>query len=567
VSNGQVNRRVRAPARASCAWSVPETWADLEHAVPGVRAKVRRLPGEMTAAILGLSMGCARAALCSSIAVAALAAALGCQTHRDERRRRGSVILISVDTLRADRLNAYGYRKRETSPEIDRLAQDGILFEHQVTASPWTTPAHLSLLTSLSPTAHGVTTSFSRLWIELGASEGGERLADEQVTLAEVLARHGYDTAAFTGGATLDPRLGFDQGFQTYDTSMFKLSGEKVASLTQWIDAHRDVPFFLFWHTFEVHAPYLQTLFVGDAVAGERAARLRVALVPLSGISDVYPAAQKEGSVLADQGFYTRKVCSALYDGGVRSADFWIGQVMKALKRAGLYQSTLIVLTSDHGEQLGEGAKVGGGYARDGRFYNAHGHDLYAEMIHVPLIIKLPDGKPAGRRVTALSRAIDVMPTILDVLGLPSNSAPMQGTSLRPLWQGRGDDARQAVTESLAVDDRESKSLSSARYAYIVSISREQLTGHGRAFIPARPARVELYDLAADPAEHHDLLVRPTPEAERVAAQYDRELRRLVTERIGRADSGPLDSKTIRRLEALGYVEPRRDPGPRGPRP
>jgi arylsulfatase A-like enzyme len=494
-------------------------------------------------------------ALRAGLAAAALAAVLACQVHREERGHPRSVILISVDTLRADRLNAYGYRKRETSPEIDRLAQDGILFEHHMTASPWTTPAHLSLLTSLSPSAHGVTSSFPQLWKNLKTGGDCERLADERVTLAEALARHGYATAAFTGGATMDPRLGFDQGFETYDTSMSKLSGEKVASLTNWIGTHRVAPFFLFWHTFEVHAPYLQTLFVGDAVAAVRAARLRLSLAPLVSGPDIPLAVRKARSVLKSERLYTQEVCSALYDGGVRSADFWIGQLMKALKSAGLYERTLIVFTSDHGEQLGEAAEAGGGHSRDGRFYDAHGHDLYAEMIHVPLIIKLPGGRHAARRIAALSRTIDVMPTILDVLGLPSDSAPMQGTSLRSLWEGWGDDARQAFSESLAVSEHESKSLSSARYTYIVSMDREQLVGHGRAFIPARPVRVELYDLATDPGEHHDLLVHPTLEAERVAAQYDRELRRLASERIGRADRGQLDSRTIRRLEALGYIE------------
>ena len=181
-----------------------------------------------------------------------------------------NLILISIDTLRADRLNAYGYDLRTVSPHIDALAADGILFENAITTSPWTTPAHVSLLTSLQPTSHGVVTPFAEL--REGLKGGGRfiRLPDSRTTLAEVLRESGFATAAFTGGVTLDPRIGFDQGFERYDTSMKKLGPASVGTLLEWIEGHGSQPFFLFWHTFEVHAPYLDTTFLGDVLPPRR---------------------------------------------------------------------------------------------------------------------------------------------------------------------------------------------------------------------------------------------------------------------------------------------------------
>ena len=138
-----------------------------------------------------------------------------------------NVVLISVDTLRADFLNAYGFDEHRVSPAIDRLAADGILFEQHIAASPWTTPSHMSLFTSLAPTSHGVNESFSSL--RSGLRRGThKKLADARTTLAEVLQRAGYATAAFTGGITLIPQIGFDQGFDRFETSMYKLDDANV---------------------------------------------------------------------------------------------------------------------------------------------------------------------------------------------------------------------------------------------------------------------------------------------------------------------------------------------------
>ena len=467
---------------------------------------------------------------------------------------RANVVLVSIDTLRADRLNAYGYRERTVSPALDRLTGEGVLFENHISAAPWTTPSHMSLLTSLHPTAHGVNAPFNEL---MEALEGGgryPRLAGEEDTLAEVLARHGRATAAFTGGITLDPRIGFAQGFERYDTSMAKMSEPGFASIEAWIREHRDGPFFLFWHTFEVHVPYLRGDFLGDELAAADAASLAGELGGLRSTEGVPLPVAAERELLESRGQFRFPVVSALYDAAVLSVDRWVGRLVDALRREGLYESTLLVVTSDHGEQLGEEASAGGGRARDGRFYNAHGHTLYEEMLRVPLIVKLPGGGHAGERVASVSRAIDVMPTILDVLGLLRGSGSGQGESLRPRWEGRRRAGPPALSEALAMA-RESKSLRTDRHKYVVFVGPGKTSRRGRSFVPRLPVAVELFDLVADPGETRNLLASPDVEASRIVARLNAELRRQVGERRGQAETTVLDDETLERLEALGYAE------------
>ena len=464
------------------------------------------------------------------------------------------MVLVSIDTLRADRLNAYGYRRRTVSPALDRLAGEGVLFENHISAAPWTTPSHMSLLTSLSPSAHGVNVPFKELMDGLEREGRYPRLAGEEDTLAEVLARNGRATAAFTGGITLDPRIGFARGFELYDTSMAKMSEPGFASIEAWIGEHRDVPFFLFWHTFEVHVPYLHADFLGDELAAADAEDLAAALGTLRSTEDVPLPVAAERELLEARGQLRPAVVSALYDAAVLSVDRWVGRLVEALRREGLYESTLLVVTSDHGEQLGEEAGAGGGRARDGRFYNAHGHTLYEEMLRVPLIVKLPGGGHAAERIASVSRAIDVMPTILDVLGLRRGPGSGQGASLRPRWEGPSRGAPPALSESLA-RATESKGLRTDRHKYIVFAAPDGTSRRDRSFVPRRPAAVELFDLVADPGETRNLLASPDAAATRVAERLNAELWRLVGERRARAETTSLDDETLERLKALGYAE------------
>jgi arylsulfatase A-like enzyme len=463
---------------------------------------------------------------------------------------RPDLILISLDTLRADRLNVYGYRDREVSPSIDALARDAIVFDQHTTTSPWTTPAHLSLLTSQHPTSHGVTQSFGELARQLAEERLVQRLPESRVTLAEALAAGGWATAAYTGGGTLDPTIGFDQGFTSYDLGMAKLSRSSIGRLDQWIAGNGARPFFLFLHTFEVHSPYLDRRYLAEVLPEDqvrelgrdfvrRAREHERGLVPGYGLR----------KILTRHGVFNREVCDALYMGGVRSADGWVGELVAGLKRRGLYDRSIIVLTSDHGEELGQRSPE--------QIYDGHGHTLYEELVRVPLIVKLPGQAHAGRRVTAVTSAVDVMPTLLDVLGVPLPE-DAQGVSLRGLWEGTAtpQPPRPAFAEALG-EDVEKKAVRAGRYKYIVSVDAGTVARHGRAYLPAMPSARELYDLRADPGETMNLLAeRRSSEAEAVAAGLDRLLRTHVGRVRGPAPSlATLAPRMAQQLAALGYLQ------------
>jgi arylsulfatase A-like enzyme len=453
-------------------------------------------------------------------------------------------VLISIDTLRADRLNCYGYEKRAVSPHIDALARDGILFENHISAAPWTIPAHISLLTSLWPSNHGVTASLG----EINANEDEYPvLSESRTTVAEVLAAHGYATAAFTAGDTLDSRFGYGQGFAVYRTNMFKLHDQPMQEMGRWVAERRGEPFFLFWHTFETHAPYLGTRFLEEVLSPERVEPVREAV-------ERFARRLREGevqvgrfrSVLVRRDAFQPAVLEALYVGSVADTDHWVGVLLDELRALRLYDRTLIVLTSDHGEEFADRSPDA--------FYNAHGHTLRPEMVRVPLIVKLPGQEAAGTRVASLSRGVDVMPTVLDVLRLPG-TPQMQGMSLRPLWESEDPESRTVFVEALE-DLNEEKAIQTERYKYHVRIGAESVVRRGRAHLPASPQWRGLFDLESDPAETVNLLDGEVgDEQERVAAALDRELREHLAAQHPDSRPETLDPATVERLRQLGYVE------------
>jgi len=522
-----------------------------------------------------------KAILVSAISACAIAAAVALLCvlfiHKgprgrapDPSRERYNVVLVSFDTLRADRLGCYGYDKRPTSPVIDALAEESVLFERYIASAPWTTPSHLSLLTSLYPSSHGVMASFTEMWnkLEFG-SRSYHKLPDSRVTLAEALGGKGFATAAFTGGGPIDPAIGFDQGFELYDTSMFKLDEDNVGTMFSWIDKHAGGQFFLFWHNFEVHAPYLHAEFIAETVPPKDAAEIadKTRVMAAEKFRSVWPVnaawlRNRQTRLLKEHDAFNRDVCEALYTGNVLSADRWLGRFIEALRRKGLYDKTMLIVTSDHGEEFGEHNKA--------LWYNHHGHILYEEMIHVPLLIKLPNGYAGGTRVSAICETVDVMPTILDVLDIAPPKDEMQGRSLAPLWstaEGGGKD-RVAFTES-TVSTREKKSVRTRRYKYIVTVDKETVAAIGRNHLPEGPLKAELYDLKLDPWERHNLLARNArAKILSLAAGFERQLRRHLAEQRGEAAATTLGAEALERLKSLGYIgDDRADAGARDASP
>ncbi len=270
------------------------------------------------------------------------------------------VILISVDTLRADHLPAYDYQRIQT-PAIDELVSNGVLFERAFSQAPLTLPSHASILTGLLPPRHGVRENV------------GFRLQDESKTLAEIFAENGYQTGAAVSSMVLRKTTGISQGFQFYDDSFGlglnrqarsypERSGEQTLnSAMTWILGLKDKPFFLWTHLYEPHAPY--------------------APPPPFNKPDLHP-----------------------YDGEIEYTDHLLANFFKFLKEKGLYQSAIIILTSDHGEGLGDHGE------------KEHGLFTYREAIHTPLVVKLPNNAMAGKRVSRSVGLIDIAPTLTSLL-------------------------------------------------------------------------------------------------------------------------------------------------------
>jgi choline-sulfatase len=291
----------------------------------------------------------------------------------------GPIVLISIDTLRADHLPAYGYTKVRT-PNIDTLAAEGVVFEHAWSHAPQTLPAHTSLLSGELPFEHGVRDNV------------GFTVKKGQWFIQRALQERGWPTGGFVSAYVLRAATGINQGFDTYDSDMPPSSGERsigqvqrggdktLAAAIAWLDARdRARPFFLFLHFYEPHKPY------------EPPARF-AAYSP--------------------------------YDGEIAYSDELVGRFLDRLRSAGLYDRATIVLLADHGEGLGDHGE------------QEHGLFLYQETTRVPLIVKLP-GRHRARRVAAPVQHIDLAPTILDLAGAPARAA-LRGRSLRPLLEGIG---------------------------------------------------------------------------------------------------------------------------------
>jgi arylsulfatase A-like enzyme len=400
---------------------------------------------------------------------------------------RPNLVLIGIDTLRRDHLGCYGY-ERATSPNIDRLAGEGVLFEDVVSQAPWTLPSFATVFTSLYPTQHGAGITVA------GAGHFGQSMRTSFPPLAMILLKHGYSTGAIINGPALSPEYGLDRGFESYEgTPGWKQrpADSVTREALKWIDAHRDEPFFTFVHYFDPHVPYsppapYDTLFdpsykgrVGKGFDRDTYALARQAL-SLSGD----PRAEADWRHLG-----------ALYDGEIAFTDEAVGQLLQGLANRGLRQNTLVVLLSDHGEEFFDHSGF------------EHGHTLFDELIKVPLVFSLPGVVPENRRVARQARLVDVLPTVLDIMGVRPETH-FEGTSLRPLISGdeNTDDVKQALL--------------SQPFAYSESI----LYGTEKKSVTVYPWKLiydtvtgeqMLYNLKHDPCEQRNA-VATDPETRRV---------------------------------------------------
>lgn len=397
-----------------------------------------------------------------------------------------SMILITVDTLRADRLGCYGYRRIKT-PHMDALAREGVLFEKAFTPVPTTLPAHGSLFMGNYPTTTGL------------KSNGTFALEESAITLAELLKGKGYTTAAFISSYVLDSRFGLDQGFDVYDDDL--VTGVKDQSLMhkerraetvthaalQWLSKEKKDPFFLWIHYYDPHTAY----------------------DPPQPYKDVYT--------------------HCLYDGEIAYTDSWIGVLIKKLKEMKLYDHTLLVLTGDHGEALGDHGE------------DTHGIFLYDATLHVPLIFRHPGLLPQNKRIGSLVRLIDIAPTLLDFSGQKIPNI-MQGVSLRPLISGRMKEVQLVLFCETDYP----------RYTYGWS-PLEGIRSEQWKYIKAPES--ELYNILKDPHEGKNLIPEEKKQAEQIQKEFSL-IRKQISPKKATASSRTidLDQTSREKLRSLGYV-------------
>lgn len=403
---------------------------------------------------------------------------------------RPNVLVLTIDTLRADHLGCYGW-KRPTTPRIDELAAHSVVFEHVQSSSSWTLPSMTSLMTGLSVTGHH-------------CDHIGSRLDPSYTTLAELLRDAGYDTKLVASHQFLSAPYGLQQGFTHVDTSVVQdendITSQDVTDLgLQWLEqksaVHDGVPWLLWLHYFDPHAPYL----------------------PHPGVSEAF-------GVESDLD---------LYDGEIAYTDQHIGRLLDALARSPLAQNTIVVVVADHGEEFGEHGNFG------------HGYDLSEEVVHVPLILRVPG--LAARRVGDLVPTVDLLPTLLELCRVPLSHA-IEGRTVEPLLRGIALPEQEALSEVRWMAGQDLRCVRVGDWKRIEGVLHKGT--------PEEQRVDELHDLAQDPREAG---VAPTGDPARAAALGDRLQARVLAaqhiaaahHQIGESQLSPAEQ---RRLQHTGYV-------------
>ncbi|MBN2377822.1 MAG: sulfatase-like hydrolase/transferase [Sedimentisphaerales bacterium] len=403
-----------------------------------------------------------------------------CQKYPSSEKPR-QIILISIDTCRADHLSCYGY-SQETTPHIDALAQKAILFNNAITPVPLTLPAHSSMMTGTIPNQHGV---HDNMDYQLGSSN---------ITLAEILGKKGYKTAAIVSSFVLDHKFGLDQGFESYNDQfeqqhtyleISERRGEEVTRLAnQWLDANQQEEFFFFLHYYDPHADYR-------------------------------PPEP-----------YATKFKDHLYAGEIAYTDHCIGGVIDKLKQLGIYDSALVIIVGDHGEGLGEHGE------------NFHSYFVYQSTTRVPLIVKPPNSKK-GQNINRLVGLIDIVPTVLGYAGIPV-SQQLPGEDLRQYQETdkSPSESRYLICESLYP----------TKYGCNPLLA---LVGEPWKYIYA--SKEEIYNLEKDADETINLADQENKRARFMQSILLQKLDELAP--MEQTDNTiTLDAQSRARLESLGYV-------------
>jgi arylsulfatase A-like enzyme len=466
------------------------------------------------------------------------------ETPASPGRHAPNILLLSIDTLRADHLGAYGGSPGLT-PHLDRFATEGIVFERAITSSPWTLPAMASLMTGLHPRHHGAGVITNRR-----DPLGRAALPTGSWTLAKSLREHGYQTQAIVTNPYLALRYGFGQGFDGYenvtieseaflafaDTTAVRLltwlrpevivgdRGETVsARVRDWL-ARRDgvQPFLLWVHYIDPHPPYSR-----PGVTHHKSFRGDTSFLPANpsqagAAMTTSPDVARLRSGEIRLGPEEKEAVRQLYRAEVAGVDAAVGSVLEAIDEMRLRDRTLVVVVADHGEEFWEHGGV------------EHGHTVYDELVRVPLLARWPARLAAGVRVAEVARMVDIAPTILELLGLTA-PAEMDGQSLVGLIRGQDEPPRVALIENL-----------------LFAEERVGIRGAQHKYVRWQTGKEEVYDLGVDPGELRDLAAIDTvsqPLRQLYAIFDQNPMMHSVPKR-----EPELDAAAEAALRALGYI-------------
>jgi len=457
------------------------------------------------------------AVLLAALAATVLAGLLSaCSRGCGDSKVRPNIIIVIVDTLPAGHVSSYGY-PRSTTSNMDRVAEDGIRFEHAVAPSPWTLPSIASILTGALPSRHLAGWHLDPPTME---DRRLSRMRPEITTLAQMCRNRGYNTVGFFNNPFVHPGYGLDKGFDTYDyvggdNLELRSAGQVTQDVIRWLELHGDDPFFMTVHYFDPHLAY-------DPPLDFAAPYIHFYQGELTRPFDPELAAIRSGKMNLD--LDDRKFIVGLYDAEVAFTDSQLGVLLDYLESRELYNRTLLILTADHGEEFWEHEGF------------EHGHTLHREVIEVPLIIKYPDLSFAGKTVHEYVSLTDIFPTIAEFMEWPL-SFSIDGVSIYP----RG--GRLKVIPHTVVSEN-------LHYG----TQRQAFYSEGLKLIVNRDTgRIRLYDLSRDPEERNNVFGElELPES--VKAQVEH-IARDLEEHIKKAGTPAiLDKETVEKLKSLGYL-------------
>lgn len=442
-----------------------------------------------------------------------------------------NILVILVDTLRADYLGTYGFNG-DVSPTIDRLAAESIQFNRCVAPAPWTKPSVASLFTSLYPQTHHVTDHLGMKWDNTNSRYKSSVLADDALTLAEVLEESGYDTVGLVGNDFLIRRFGYGQGFDRYyeprpHSDVFSATPLFLKTIRMLKKGQIREPFFIYLHLMDVHGPYQcegkdfdilrNSVSLGEDVLLDQAERRRIP-----------GELTKKTSWQKAEKSYHVKNWRTCYAAGIRKLDRRLAPFLAGLKKSGILKRTILILTSDHGEEL---------YDHKGW---AHSHTLYGELLHIPLLVRLPGGVAGGRKINETVSLMDVMPTLISYAHPKLELKELSGRNLKPIIEGEMPASPSWAFATATRHDPGMISIQNNRYKLIWDAPR------------GTPV---LFDLNRDPLEKSDLAPLKPKVVRFFRGEVIRHLQALERRGGLTEQSTDLSGELLQRLQALGYMQ------------